>query len=115
MSLRWRIMGATVLIVVLTVLISVGVGYYATQSRLDVFVDRIGGDEAVQLARDLSREYTAAAGWGTVDRALSEAGYVYEGVRESEEHGKAKAKANRRSSSTRTGYGSSWPAQTDAW
>ena len=38
MSLRWRIMGATVFIVVLTVLISVGVGYYATQSRLDVFV-----------------------------------------------------------------------------
>ena len=87
MSLRWRIMGATILIVVLTVLISVGVGYYATQSRLDVFVDRIGGDEAVQLARDLSREYTAAGGWGTVDRALSEAGYVYGGVRESEEHG----------------------------
>ena len=87
MSLRWRIMGATVLIVVLTVLISIGVGYYATQSRLDVFVERIGGDEAVQLARDLSREYTAAGGWGTVDRALSEAGYVYEGVRESEEHG----------------------------
>ena len=87
MSLRWRIMGATVLIVVLTVLISVGVGYYATQSRLDVFVERLGDDEAVQLARDLSRKYTAADGWGTVDRALSEAGYVYEGVRESEEHG----------------------------
>ena len=86
MSLRWRIMGATVFIVVLTVLISVGVGYYATQSRLDVFVDRIGNDEAVQLARDLSREYTAAAGWGTVDTALSEAGYAYEGVRESGEH-----------------------------
>ena len=87
MSLRWRIMGATVFIVVLTVLISVGVGYYATQSRLDVFVDRIGNDEAAQLARDLSREYTAAGGWNTVDRALSEAGYAYEGVRESEEHG----------------------------
>ena len=87
MSLRWRIMGATVLIVVLTVLISIGVGYYATQSRLDVFVDRIGGDEAVLLARDVSREYTAAGGWQTVDQTLSEAGYVYEGVRESEEHG----------------------------
>ncbi len=86
MSLRWRIMGATVFIVVLTVLISVGVGYYATQSRLDVFVDRIGNDEAVQLARDLSREYTAAGGWGTVDTALSEAGYAYEGARESEGH-----------------------------
>ena len=82
MSLRWRIMGATVLVVVLTVLTSVAVGYYATQSRLGAFVDRIGDDEAAQLARKLSREYTAAGGWGTVDRALSEAGYVYDGVRE---------------------------------
>ena len=30
MSLRWRIMGPMVLVIVLTVLISVGVGYYAT-------------------------------------------------------------------------------------
>ena len=36
MSLRWRIMGATVLVIVLTVLISIGVGYYTTQSRLGV-------------------------------------------------------------------------------
>ena len=43
MSLRWRIMVSTVLVVVLTVLTSVGVGYYATQSRLGVFVDEIGG------------------------------------------------------------------------
>ncbi len=87
MPLRWRIMGATVLVVVLTVLISVSVGYYATQSRLGVFVERIGGDEATQLARNLSREYTAAGGWETVDRVLSEAGYIYTGVRESEGHG----------------------------
>ena len=80
MSLRWRIMGSIVLVVVLTVLTSVGVGYYATQHRLGVFVDEIGDDEAVQLARNLSREYTAAGGWETVDRALSEAGYTYGGV-----------------------------------
>ena len=85
MSLRWRIMGSTVLVVVLTVLTSVGVGYYATQSRLGVFVDRIGSDEAVQLARNLSREYTAAGGWETVDRALSEAGYNYDGGRPEEQ------------------------------
>ena len=84
MSLRWRIMGATVLVVILTVLTSVGVGYYATQARLGVFVDRIGSDEAVQLARNLSREYTAAGGWATVDGALSEAGYAYGGVPERE-------------------------------
>ena len=86
MSLRWQIMGSTVLVVVLTVLTSVAVGYYATQSRLGVFVDRLGDDQAAQLARKLSREYTAAGGWGTVDMALSEAGYVYDGVREMEGH-----------------------------
>ena len=86
MSLRWRIMGATVFVVVLTVLTSVAVGYYATQARLDVFVDQIGDDEAVQLARNLSREYTAAGGWETVDGTLSEAGYIYDGVRVNERH-----------------------------
>ncbi len=75
MSLRWRIMGATVLVVVLSVLISVAVGYYATQARLGAFVEEIGDDEAVQLARNLSRDYTAAGGWDTVDGVLSEAGY----------------------------------------
>ena len=84
MTLRWRIMASTVLVVVLTVLTSVGVGYYATQARLGVFVDRIGGDEAVQLARNLSREYTAAGGWGTLDRVLSQAGYTYVGASERE-------------------------------
>ena len=86
MSLRWRIMGSTVFVVVLTVLTSVSVGYYATQSRLGVLIDQIGDDEAVQLARNLSREYTAAGGWETVDRVLSETGYIYDGVRERERH-----------------------------
>ena len=87
MSLRWRIMGATVLIVVITVVISVGVGYYASQSRLDVFVDRIGEDEAVRLARSLSREYAAAGGWGTVDTALAESGYTSGESTVKERHG----------------------------
>ena len=80
MSLRWRIMGSTVFVVVLTVLISVGVSYFTTQSRLGMFVGQIGDDEARQLARNLSREYTATGGWETVDRPLSEAGYIYDGV-----------------------------------
>ena len=86
MSLRWRIMASTVLVVVLTVLTSVAVGYYATQARLDVFVNQIGDDEANQLARNLGREYTAAGGWQTVDRALSEAGYTYNAVQSGERH-----------------------------
>ena len=84
MSLRWRIMGAIVFVVVLTVLASVGVGYYATQTRLGVFVDRIGGDDARQLARNLGREYTAAGGWATVDGTLSQAGYIYDAVAQRE-------------------------------
>ena len=86
MSLRWRIMGSIAFVIVLTVLISVGVGYYATQSRLGVFVDQIGDDEAVQLAQNLSREYTAAGGWETVDRPLSEAGYIYDRALQRERH-----------------------------
>ena len=86
MSLRWRIMGSIAFVIVLTVLISVGVGYYATQSRLGVFVDEIGDDEASRLAQNLSREYTAAGGWETVDRPLSEAGYIYDGVPQRERH-----------------------------
>jgi len=76
MSLRWRIMGAIVLVIVLTILIGVGIGYYTTQARLDVFVDRIGEEEASRLARNLSREYTTAGGWQTADRPLTEAGYI---------------------------------------
>ena len=93
MSLRWRIMGSIVFVIVLTVLISVGVGYYATQSRLGVFVDEIGDDEASRLARSLSREFTAAGGWETVDRSLSESGYIYDGVlqRERREEGEGES------------------------
>ncbi len=77
MSLRWRILASIVVVLVLTVVITVGVGYYTTEARLGVFVDQIGDDEATQLARNLSREYTAAGGWETVDKPLSEAGYSY--------------------------------------
>ena len=77
MSLRSRILASIVVVIVLTVLITVGVGYYTTQARLGVFVDQIGDDEAIQIGRSLSREYTAAGGWETVDRPLSEAGYSY--------------------------------------
>ena len=84
MSLRSRIMGSIVLVIVLTILIGVGIGYYTTQARLDVFVDRIAREEASRLARNLSREYTAAGGWETVEQPLSEAGYIIDGTVRSE-------------------------------
>ena len=96
MSLRSRIMGSIVMVIVLTILIGVGIGYYTTQARLDVFVDRIAREEASRLARNLSREYTAAGGWKTVEQPLSEAGYIIDGsVRsegsEQDEHGSSES------------------------
>ena len=94
MSLRRKIMVATAFVVVITVLTSVGVAYYATQARLGAFVDRIGDDEAVQLARSLSREYTGSGGWGTVDRALTEGGYASEGSLGPERHGEGEEESS---------------------
>lgn len=79
MSLRGRITAATVLVVILTVLISSVVAYFATESRLGVFVDRIGDDEASRLAQSLGRAYTEAGGWQTADAVIAEAGYAYDG------------------------------------
>lgn len=77
MSLRMRIVAATGLVVLLTGLTIALVAYFATESRLGVFVEQIGDDEASRLASSLSRAYTEAGGWQTADTVLAEAGYVY--------------------------------------
>ncbi len=87
MSLRWRIMASIVSVILLTVVVSVVVGYFTTQARLGVFVDQIGDDQAKQLAQNLSREYATAGGWQTVDRPLAEAGYLAESGARSERSG----------------------------
>ena len=78
MSLRWRIMASIVAVILLTVGISVAVGYVTTQARLDAFVEELGDSQASRLARNLSREYTTVGGWQTVDRPLAEAGFIVE-------------------------------------
>ncbi len=80
MSLRGRITAATVLVVILGVLISSVVAYLATESRLGVFVDRIGEDEASRLGERLGEAYTEAGGWQSADAVLAEAGYSYGGA-----------------------------------
>ena len=90
MSLRWRIMASIVAVILLTVVVSVVVGYVTTQARLGAFVEELGDSQASRLALNLSREYTTAGGWQTVDRPLSEAGYLAEsgsGGERSGEHG----------------------------
>ena len=76
-SLHGRILRAFVLIVVLAVVLSVASGYYVMQGQLDAFVAQLAAVEADSVARHLSREYAAAGGWATVDRALADAGYLY--------------------------------------
>ena len=77
MPLRMRIVAATGLVVLLTGLTIALVAYFATESRLGVFVEQIGDDEADRLALNLSRAYTEAGGWQTADVLLAEAGYSY--------------------------------------
>ena len=115
MSLRWRIMGSIVFVIVLTVLISVGVGYYTTQYRLGTFVDEIGDDQASRLARNLSRAYTSAGGWVSerwTDRCLSPDTSTTEFPGRSMPK---RAKENPPSSSTGTRYGSSLSTSMDGW
>ena len=78
MSLHWRFLGAFVLLILLVVSLSLGVGYYTTQAQLDTFIGEISSDEANELARKLSQAYTSSDGWETLEAALSETGYLFE-------------------------------------
>ena len=85
-SLRGRIALAFALIVLLAVLLSVSAAYFVTRAQMDAFVAQLVALEADDTARALSREYGAAGGWTTVDRALAEAGYLYPERPDGEEH-----------------------------
>lgn len=78
MSLRWRILRVLTLMTALMVSLSLGLGYYAARQQFDAFVDELGRREAKDLAGRLSRAYTEAAGWETLEAVLAEEGYLYE-------------------------------------
>ena len=85
MSLRWRIAGALIMVIGLTVAWNLAASYYTIQRQLDAFVGGLGRIEASNLARQLSQVYTAASGWGAVDTALLASGYLYETRNEHQE------------------------------
>ncbi len=85
MSLRWRITRVLIIVIVLTIAWNWAASYYTIQRQLDAFVSGLGRIEASNLARQLSRAYTAVKGWDTVDMALSTAGYLYESETEHRE------------------------------
>ena len=78
MSLRWRITLVLIIIVALTVAWNLAASYYTIQRQFDAFVSGLERNEASSLARQLSRAYTEAKGWETVDIALSALGYLYD-------------------------------------
>ena len=77
MSLRKRIIAATIVVVLATVIVSSLVAYLATESRLGVFVEQIGDDEATRLALSLGRAHAEAGGWQTAGAVLEQDGYAY--------------------------------------
>ena len=77
MSLRKRIVAATIVMVLATVIVSSLVAYFATESRLGVFVEQIGDEEAARLAQSLSQAHAETGGWQTADAVLKQAGYAY--------------------------------------
>ncbi len=77
MSLHWRFMGLIIVVIAFAVLVTAAVGYYTTQARLGLFVNQLSDVEAIQLAANLSREYTAAGDWQNVDGVLSATGYDF--------------------------------------
>lgn len=79
MSLHWRILGALIFVIVLTILISIGVAYWTSQTELAELTTDITRDEANALARELSHEYTRSGSWEMVaELQLEEGPFDYE-------------------------------------
>jgi signal transduction histidine kinase len=67
MSIRWRILGAFLLVILLTVLISTGFDYWAGSKELSDFSTKIRTED---LADVLSRQYTIDESWEKLDQIL---------------------------------------------
>ena len=78
MSLRLRILGAFILVVVLTVVITIGFAYWTTQQRLNSLINKINIDKGNNLAEILSQQYTETGGWETLEEILFRLGYFYD-------------------------------------
>ncbi|MDJ0757266.1 MAG: HAMP domain-containing sensor histidine kinase [Ardenticatenaceae bacterium] len=78
MSLRWRIIAAFGLVILLTILLSAGVAFWSTQTELIELTEEIGEFEAESLADILSREYTLVGSLERVELILAELGYLYD-------------------------------------
>ena len=80
MSLRWRLLGAFFLVIVLTIVLTSGVAYWTTQRNLREFVTQVGEEEALFLSDYLSNVYTKSGGWETLIFSLADVGYIWDEV-----------------------------------
>ncbi|MEM7797576.1 MAG: ATP-binding protein [Chloroflexota bacterium] len=80
MSLRWRILGAFITIIILTVLVTVFVAYWTARQNLAQLTSEFGAEEAKIMAQIISTEYTKTGGWETLDVIMFETGYLFNGV-----------------------------------
>jgi len=78
MSLRWRILGAFILIIVFTILFSTGVGYWREGGRLGEYATKIRESD---LAGVLSRTYTEDKSWERIEPVLIRAGLLIDAAK----------------------------------
>jgi signal transduction histidine kinase len=72
-SIRWRILGAFLLVILLTILISTGFDYWTASKELSDFSTKIRTED---LADVLSRQYTADGDWENLDSILTRYGAI---------------------------------------
>jgi signal transduction histidine kinase len=86
MSIRWRILGAFILVIIFTVLLSTGFEYWTAVEKLNDYSIKIRTEDLAQL---LSRAYTADKGWDKLEGTLIRAGVIFDPakVQEAEEAG----------------------------
>lgn len=75
MSLRWRIVGAFALIILITVSFSFWSNYQTTQQRLETFRTQINRNTADTLSVNLSKRYVEN-GWDAVPVTVMESGFT---------------------------------------
>jgi two-component system sensor histidine kinase BaeS len=73
MSIRWRILGAFLLVILLTVLISTGFDYWTGAKELTDFSTKIRTED---LADILSKQYTQDKSWENLDEILTRYGIL---------------------------------------
>jgi signal transduction histidine kinase len=86
MSIRWRILGAFLLVILLTVLISTGFEYWSGVKELSDFSTKIRTED---LAVTLSEQYTRDKSWENIDAILTRYGILIdsEKIRAADEKG----------------------------